>query len=437
MTAINDSIKALGVLTQGMPIGTNLGLARFLWMLMSGALQPQRGAIFPALTSIGLTEQETRRTWAAFRGGVWQMKEMVGHWQAYARGLPGWREHSYEGYKPIAVDVTAFWRPALEGCPSKHYHPAAGRALPAVIMGIVGQVGEIGGQRLAVPLAIERVHPKDPSEKRLWQEMLKQVKKHQAADEIIVVDAGVKVRDLQKAEIENYEVRLAKNFTARRNYLPEYKKRGRKPTYGEIVRPLKRTRKDKTIDATAPDEAFTAQEGDKTLRIEMWHDLVLPDSKPDKNNKTFDVYVIHDPDFDEPWELATPVKLQALSVRAIYRDRWPVEQIPLSAKHMVGAHRQFVHAKESIQRLPELALLAGSVLSFLAATLPATPTGFWDRQPKRTPGRLRRVLMGKPFPEVDLLPEQLRKKNSVTDHLLKGNLARQHYQAVSIPIYPA
>jgi len=31
---------------------------------------------------------------------------------------------------------------------------------------------------------------------------------------------------------------------------------------------------------------------------------------------------------------------------------------------------QFVHAEESIQRLPELALLAGSILSFLAGTAP-------------------------------------------------------------------
>ena len=435
MTAINDSIKVLEVLTAGIPIGTNLGVARFLWMLMSGALLPQRGAIFPALTSIGLTEQETRRTWAAFRGGVWQMKEMVGHWQEYAQGMMGWQEHRYEGYKPIPVDVTAFFRPALKNCPSKHYHPAAKRALPAVIMGLMGQVGEIGGQRLAVPLAIERVHPQDPGEKRLWQDMLKQVKKHQAADEIIVVDAGVKVRDLQKAEIAHYEVRLPKNFTARRNYLPQYKGRGRKPTYGDIVRPLARIRKDKAIDATAPDEVIAWEENGKQLQAHVWRDLVLPDVKPDKHNKTFDVYVIDDPDFDEPWVLATPVKLQAISVRAIYRDRWPVEQIPLSAKHMVGAHRQFVYAQESVQRLPELALLAGSVLSFLAATLPATPTGFWDRQPKRTPGRLRRILMGKPFPEVDQLPGQLRKKNSATDHLLKGNRARQHYNPVSIPVF--
>ena len=37
-------------------------------------------------------------------------------------------------------------------------------------------------------------------------------------------------------------------------------------------------------------------------------------------------------------------------------------------------------------------LLAANILADLAAELPALPTGFWDRQPKRTPGRLRRVL---------------------------------------------
>ena len=146
---------------------------------------------------------------------------------------------------------------------------------------------------------------------------------------------------------------------------------------------------------------------------------------PGPTASAFDVYVIHDPDFDTPWLLATPVKLQAASVRAIYQDRWPVEQVPLSAKHMVGAHRQFVHAPESIQRLPELALLAGSILSFLAATTPATPTGFWDRQPKRTPGRLRRTLIGKPFPKDYRFSGQLRKKASVTAHLPKGNQARR------------
>jgi len=47
----------------------------------------------------------------------------------------------------------------------------------------------------------------------------------------------------------------------------------------------------------------------------------------------------------------------------------------------------------------------------------------WDRKPKRTPGRFRRTLMGKPFPKDCQFPGQLQKKNSVTAHLPKGNLA--------------
>ena len=63
---------------------------------------------------------------------------------------------------------------------------------------------------------------------------------------------------------------------------------------------------------------------------------------------------------------------------------------------------------------------AGSVQRFPAATLPVRPTGFWDRHPKRTPGRLRRALLSRVFPGAPPLPERMRKKASATDHLPKG-----------------
>jgi hypothetical protein len=216
---------------------------------------------------------------------------------------------------------------------------------------------------------------------------------------------------------------LATNFTARRNFLPEHH-RGRKPKYGALGRPLPRQHKGKTLPASVPDETHRWEENGRTLRAEIWRKVVLPDCTPSAHPPAFDVYAVYDPSFDTPWLLATPVLLTPVSVRAMYKDRWPVEQIPLSAKHMVGAHRQFVHAEETIQRLPELALLAGSLLSFLAATMPATPTGFWDRKPQRTPGRFRRTLAGQAFPEVAQLAGRLRTKNSVTAHLPVGHLAR-------------
>jgi hypothetical protein len=427
-------MKILVALTEGLSVGTNLALLQFLWMLVSGALLPQRGAIFPALQAIGLSEQATRRAWAAFRRGAWQAAVILRLWQEQVEGLPGWQVHRHEGYRAITVDVTAFWRPALRNCPSKHYHPAANRALPAVIFGVIGEVGHIGGQRLACPLAFERVHPKDPCESRLWQDLLRWARRHLAADDVAVMDAGVKLADVQAAGLEGYLLRLATNFTARRNQSLPYGGKGRKPVYGEKVRPLARSYKGKTIAASSPDRVETWTEDGVGMRAEIWEDLVLPGVIPGPQAKTFRVYAIYDPAYTTPWLLATPLHLKAATVKAMYQDRWPVEQIPLSAKHMVGAHRQFVHADESIQRLPELALLAGSILSYLAATAPLAPTGFWDRQPKRTPGRFRRMLMGKSFPQSYPLPQQIRKKASVTGHLPKGILAHRRKSTASAPI---
>lgn len=419
---IDHAISVLVVLTKDLPIGTNLALLQFLWMLVSGALLPHRGAIFPALKSIGLSDAATRRAWVAFRRGAWQIPVILAWWRAYIQHLPDWKAHRYEGYQPIAADVTAFWRPTLKDCPSKHYHPADDRALPAVIVGIHGEIGDLNGQRIAVPRGFVRVAPQDGSEKRLWQTMLSRAAQQFKEDEVLVVDAGVKIKDVQEVGIKHFVIRLATNFTSRRNFLPEHRQ-GRRPKYGALVRPLPRQRKNNALPSTIPNETCTWLVDGRNLRAEIWRDLVLPKTLPSQDNETFDVYAIYDPLFAQPWLLATPLKIKAESVRAIYADRWPVEQVPLSAKHMVGAHRQFVHADESIQRLPELALLAGSILSVLSATFPLSPTGFWDRTPKRTPGRFRRLLFGKPFPEDVDFPEQLRKKRSATAHLPKGILA--------------
>ena len=97
-------------LTEGLPVGTNLALLQFLWMLVSGALLPQRGALFPALKLTGLSDEATRRTWAALRGGVWQTAVLLWSWQSYIEGLPGWQELRYEGYGVVTADVAAFWR---------------------------------------------------------------------------------------------------------------------------------------------------------------------------------------------------------------------------------------------------------------------------------------------------------------------------------------
>ena len=101
-------MKILVALTEGFPVGTNLALLHFLWMLVSGALLPQRRAHFPALQATGLSEQATRRAWTAFRRGAWQTAVILRLWQEQIEGLPGWQVHRYEGYQAITVDVSAF-----------------------------------------------------------------------------------------------------------------------------------------------------------------------------------------------------------------------------------------------------------------------------------------------------------------------------------------
>ena len=396
-----------------------------MWMLISGQLLTSRGALFPGLKATGLPDETARRAWAAFRGGVWRIAVLLRLWQAQIEGLPGFRYHWHAGYRAVGVDITAFYRPQLKGLESKHYYAPAGKALPAVIIGVVGVTGSLNGQRLAVPRDFLRVAVDDPSEKSLQTALLEEVNHKLASDEAAIMDAGFKLKAVQQAGIQGYVLRSAKNFTARRNKPAPRKPKGRPPIYGEWVRPLARSYDGHEIAATPPDRVVNWQEDGCDIRAEVWEGLILPGILPDPNNPSFQVVAIHDPHYSQPWLLATDLPIEPAAVKALYQDRWPVEQLPLAAErpkvsHTIGAHRQFVFAEESCHRLPELALLAGSIQSFLAALMPPRPTGFWDRNPKRTPGRFRRALKGGLFPSSVPLPERIRKKGSVTEHLPKG-----------------
>jgi hypothetical protein len=428
---VQHTMTVLYVITQDVRLGTNLALLHFLWMLVSGALLPSRGAVFPALQAIGLAPAAVRRAWAAFHAGDWQIADLLMRWRQHVLAAGQWQTVRYAGYVPKAVDTTAFWRPALQDCPTKHYHPQAGKALPAIVLGLIVRVGQVQGQRLALPSEIVRPATVDASETALQATLLARVKATLADDELPIFDAGFKLSALHAADLPRYMVRLADNFTARRNVLPPAQPKGRPAEYGALVRPLARKRKGQWIPATPPDRTETWTEDGRTLRAEYWDDLVLPDVKVSPTATTFFVAAIYDPRYRTPWLLAAPCKLPGPAWRGLYRARWPVEQVPLAGKQMIGGARQFVFATESRYRLPELTLLAGAVLSYLAATTPAIPTGFWDRQPKPTPGRFRRALLGQPFPESYPLPARLRKKAAVFAHLAMGILGHRRTKQVA------
>ena len=419
MSTIVDRISVLlGVLLAEVPVGTNLGLFWLLWALISGRFLLSRGAVFPALADGGLPAAAVRRSGAALAYGRWAIQTLIQAWHQVVQQEGYWQAHRYEGFRPVACDLVGFFRPRLSGCLGKHYHSGADKALPAVVFAVVAAVGSLGKVRFPLVRLILRAAPGDQSEAALQRRAVTQASATLQRDEVLVVDAGFGVAALLTADGTRFVARVARNFTARRNVLPAYKGRGRGPSYGERVRPLPRTYKGKRIAATPPDTTAQWVVGGRLIQAQVWDNLVLSAATP--GGPALRCVVIHDPRYQEPWVLATNLPVSAYALWCLYRDRWPIEQMPLAAKQMLGAHRAFVFGDESRHRLPELALLAGNVLTYVAATSVAVATGFWDRYCRPTCGRLRRVLLRVDFSEIPVPEGELREKASVTAHLPKG-----------------
>jgi hypothetical protein len=343
-----------------------------------------------------------------------------------------WQAHTYEGFHPVACDLTAFYRPTLQNCQSRHYCTASRRKLTALPFGLVVRVGSVDAQRVPIPVAIVRPSGDRYEESQLMRNALQVAVAQLGPTDAMVVDRGFGVVLVQECGIHHYVARCAKNFTACQVQLPAYRGHGRRPVYGAIVRPLPRTYKGRLIEATPADSTETWQEPQGEIVARVWNDLTT--KTPVQDALPFRVVAIYDPRYREPLLLATTLPISARAVRDLYMDRWPVEMVPQTAKQMLGAERQFVFAQEARQRLPEVALIAACTLLYTAATQPACPSGFWDRNPRPTSGRLRRVLTQAPFPDLMPLPPSIRKKNSVTDHLPKGVEAHRRKPSRSKPL---
>lgn len=448
-------------LVRGVPIGTNRGLCQVLFAVMSGRMLPSRGAVFPALADLGLNDAEVRRAEAALAYGRWNIAStgstrsmgsanghgftshaftsidklasesgLLARWRSIVLSEARFQAHEYEGIRPVACDLVGFFRPHLKDCRQKHYTSQADKALPAQVFALVGEVGSIGRIRLCLPRLILRQEPYEMREADFIRRILALAGKSLAANEALIIDAGFPLVDLLACGVERFVARVDKNFTARRDEAPVYKGHGRHPEYSEVVRPRSRKRNGKVIPGTKADKSVCWKVGGRTVRADIFEHLVLSTAKP--GTASFRCVVIHDPRYHEPLVLATTLSVSAKALWLLYRDRWPIEQLPLAAKQMLGAERAFVFGQESRWRLPELALLGGNMLAYLAATSQAVTTGFWDRCCRPTCGRLRRTLQRTHFSELPFPIGQLRKKASPTDHLPKGVLAHRRQKAVAI-----
>ncbi len=236
----------LSLILARVPLGTNLGLLHLLIALLSGRFLWARGAVLPALSSLGLSDAQVRRSEAALCYGRWQAEDLFARWQQAVAQEGHFVPCDYEGVRPVACDLTAFFRPRLRGpgggpLDSRHYAGAAGRALPTVVLGLCAPVGRIGGTRLALRRLLVRRAPEE-GEADLQRRLVAQAAQTLAPAEARVVDAGFGLADLLGVPDVRFVSRVRVNQTARRRTPPAYTGRGRRPQRGELVRPLARTR---------------------------------------------------------------------------------------------------------------------------------------------------------------------------------------------------
>jgi hypothetical protein len=64
------------------------------------------------------------------------------------------------------------------------------------------------------------------------------------------------------------------------------------------------------------------------LQAQVWDNLGLSTAKP--GAPTFRCAVIHDPRYQEPLVLVTNLSVSAAALWRLYRDRWPIAQVPFN-----------------------------------------------------------------------------------------------------------
>ncbi len=419
------------------PIGTNLALYGGLMTMMSGQMLESRGALIPALHRAGYDRDESMRIWQGLAHGSWRINDLLGRLGEGILTEGRWKGHIVGGYHVKALDTVGYFRPRLKGCTTKHYHSGADKALPAINLGQLAMIGHVANantntnQNVTVPCAIVRGQGEVRSEEDLMRALCQEAVRHLSKQDVVTADRKFSPLTLVKAGCTQVVLRRPKNITLRRTTPPTYCGRGRRPHHGELVRPLARRRQARVIPASAPDERYTwvelqADGTSVTITASVWRQVVPTPQKTwttqDRRlmaDTTWTGIVIDHPSFDEPMLILSTVALSAKQTYDIVCSRWGVEQPPLVAKQLLGLHRQFVWNDQMRFRYPELSLLAAGILTYVAATVDKpTPTGWWDRHPRPTAGRLRRQLLKVDWRHIPR-DQRLRKKRSVTLHLPK------------------
>ena len=383
---------------QMLPIGTNKNLLELLQNMMSGQFLESRGALFPALAASGQDQAGCQRISNTLRSGVFWIQEIIDAFVRQVKQSGKYESIEHAGYRALVADLTFIKRSGLVDAKGKYYHGGAGKAVGGVGCGLICEVGQVKGspdrRMVLVREIVTETGLASAGQQIMQSELLTQVAKRLEDNEILIHDAGAKISQLQSHCLPRYLVRVPKYSVFRRNELPAAKSgKGRPSEYGTRIRVTERKYKDKIFKAHKPDQCQTFTKAGRAITVKLWQAVVLPSQKVSQDNPLLNVFVFEDPDFEKPLVIATNVNpLGAETVFDFYLDRWPVEHPPLVAKQLRGMQRQFVFNRVARERLLALSLIAGNMLTWLARLSEAQPTGFWNKKPQQTPGRLRRRL---------------------------------------------
>ncbi len=291
MTAASKKmIQAIEFVVKPLSVGTNIALLHLLWAMVSGAFLTSRGAVHTALKLSGRSDKETRRSGNALRNGQWQIGELISRWHTWVLQAGEWEVREYEGWRATSCDVVTFPRLKLQGWKAKLYRGTFGKAIKAVGLGLIVDVGQYAGERVPLLRKIVRCKNSEDSEKELKLTLLQEAARTLRGKEVFVHDAGVSIKEVQQVKMAHYVIRLAKNCVARWPHLPENAHGNRQ--YGDRIRPLARSRKGKETAATNdPTLETTFEYQGRTIKVHCWENVVGNKDKVSDKAETYHIWV--------------------------------------------------------------------------------------------------------------------------------------------------
>ena len=342
-SAVYLVLDTLLQITMRVTLGTRLCLVQALFTLMSGQLLESRGALIPALFNLGFDRRETQRIRQAIHRGAWSTNQLLKHFYGLVVHQQHWQPLQIAGYTVNALDTTAIFRPKLQGCQTQHYHPMAGRCLPSTNFALLGSIGAIGDQKVTLLRCIARGDEQASTEEALMRRIAVQAARLLGDDQnsITVADRKFNALELLECGHQNLVLRRARNMTFRRAAFTANTGRGRPVKHGEIIRPLERVFKGKSLLASQADREISWVDLDKdgqelVLHAKYWVELVFFEQKswnPERlalnKRSLWTVMTVKHPSFELPMLIVINVpEFTPVEACRVVKARWGIEQAP-------------------------------------------------------------------------------------------------------------